>query len=470
MASRQGRFHTKLCRNFALGHCPQGDDCNYVHASPATIQSDPSIHAMLDSGSNLAHGLRPSLATSPVFSTLSALTNNSDQPNYQLGSLPTLGTTPASRIKYRPLSWRTALCRHFVKNKGWCPLGDECNYIHDLSLAGFAKDDVRFNTRRSAGRGGGRHNGRGKLGSKHSHCWAYVQGLCHVQDCQYLHPVAVHLFAQHTPCLAWPNCRRGPLCPYKHPEPYLSDSVPTSPAPEATSESQRTQAAAITPSDLVPRGAMPYNGMLYFNTQQPPPQPLPPPQPPQLRLSLPPQAPMMLSSPWQPWRFPYSPNLGQVTYYPVMMSPQGPWPGQDTSRPWPDINTAGPYQPQLFPNFVGSSFGVDPARSSPGSSSPNYTYEPIVEPSHGSALSVPDSDLPYIPSKQEQRAGHTRRVSVTIKSKEDLEALALDSGGQSRQSWQTHGDRLGRRSWAPSSSGLHGGEGTFTPPAMLYGM
>lgn len=28
--------------------------------------------------------------------------------------------------QFRPLSWRTTLCRHFVKNQGWCPLGDDC--------------------------------------------------------------------------------------------------------------------------------------------------------------------------------------------------------------------------------------------------------------------------------------------------------------------------------------------------------
>ncbi|OJT03589.1 hypothetical protein TRAPUB_5765 [Trametes pubescens] len=66
-------------------------------------------------------------AASPVWSTLSPVTNSSDHPNYQLGSSPFTGTAPDSRIKYRPLSWRTALCRHFVKNKGWCPVGDDCN-------------------------------------------------------------------------------------------------------------------------------------------------------------------------------------------------------------------------------------------------------------------------------------------------------------------------------------------------------
>lgn len=38
-------FHTltsmleaKFCRNFALGHCPQGDQCKYLHSSVMPLQ------------------------------------------------------------------------------------------------------------------------------------------------------------------------------------------------------------------------------------------------------------------------------------------------------------------------------------------------------------------------------------------------------------------------------------------------
>lgn len=65
--------------------------------------------------------------------------------------------------------------------------------IHDLALGSFAKDDARFSSRRLTSTGNGKQNERGKAGSKHSHCWAYIQGLCHVQDCPYLHPVAIHM-------------------------------------------------------------------------------------------------------------------------------------------------------------------------------------------------------------------------------------------------------------------------------------
>ncbi|KAI0648638.1 hypothetical protein C8Q79DRAFT_998697 [Trametes meyenii] len=467
MASRRDRFRTKLCRNFALGHCPQGASCNYIHASPESIQTDNSIHSSLGRSAcvSLNGQAQLSSAVSPVWSTLSPVTNSSvDQVNYQWGSPAPSGAAPPSRIKYRPLSWRTALCRHFVRNKGWCPLGEECNYIHDIALAEFARDDVRFDKGRHPGNGGR----RGKAGSKHSHCWAYVQGLCHVHDCQYQHPVAVHLFAAHTPCLAWPNCRRGPLCPYKHPEPYVSESTPASPA--LSTQEAKPQVSVPAP-DPVPRGAVPYNGMMYFNMQSPQQQkqqqhslPLPPPPPPPPpALTLPPiQQQLLAANLFEAWRFPYPPT--PMTYMPVMVSPPA-WP--DIGLRWPD-------------NMVPFSHQGLPRPHVPSFSSPNPLQPPTqtlpalnsVTPDHSHDIShsIPDSELPYVPPKQ-QKNGHARRVSVTIKGREDLDALGLDSTSRVRQPWQSHGDRIGRRSWAPSSSSLHAvGGGALTPPAILYGM
>ncbi|KAI0667975.1 hypothetical protein C8Q78DRAFT_307971 [Trametes maxima] len=464
MASRRDRFRTKLCRNFALGHCPQGASCNYIHASPECIQNDLTIQSSLGAGANASLNSQAQLssAVSPVWSTLSPVTNSSvDQLNYQWGSPVPSGAGPPSRIKYRPLSWRTALCRHFVRNKGWCPLGEECNYIHDLALAEFARDDVRFDKSRPSG-----HSGRrGKAGSKHSHCWAYVQGLCHVHDCQYQHPVAVHLFAAHTPCLAWPNCRRGPLCPYKHPEPYVSESTPASPA---VSQEAKLQ-ASVPPPDPVPRGAVPYNGMMYFNMQsqqqqqqQPHSLPLPPPPPPPPTLTLPPmQQQVLAANLFEAWRFPYPPT--PMTYMPLMVSPPA-WP--DNGLRWP--NNMMPFVRQGLARPPMPSIGDTNMPPLPPSG--NVANRPVPEHTRDLSLPISDSELPYIPPKQ-QKSGHARRVSVTIKGREDLDALGLDSSSHGRQPWQTHGDRIGRRSWAPSSSSLHVvGQGALTPPAMLYGM
>ncbi|KAI1792081.1 hypothetical protein LXA43DRAFT_972694 [Ganoderma leucocontextum] len=406
---------------------------------------------------------------------------------------------PSLQPSYRPLSWRTTLCRHFLKNRGWCPVGEDCNYIHDLMLGSFAKDDTRFSSRRLPSTGNAKQNDRGKAGSKHSHCWAYIQGLCHVQDCTYLHPVAIHMFAAHTPCLAWPNCRRGPLCPYKHPEPYISTSPEGSPV---------QQPAAIHPPpsqpDTVPRGAMHYNGMFYYNVPQPQPmaRSLPPP------LALPPsgaQPPVLFTNPWEAWQMPYTPTAAPMPFTPIAMNhPPAAWqvPGlglglaSDSGK----VLGMGPPQPMFSPvavtgpppafDFTVYSPPPPPPLGAPAPApapqanygySYNYTYgnhgtgaeEPAAaqRPPSFSVSAAPESEFPYVPPKS-QRVGHARRVSVTIKSKEseDLDALGLDTSSHGRLPWQTHAlDRAARRSWAPSSSSaLRAAEPT--PPLVLYGM
>ncbi|PIL28364.1 hypothetical protein GSI_09515 [Ganoderma sinense ZZ0214-1] len=512
MAATRGRFRTKLCRNFALGNCPQGESCNYIHATPEAIQMNTLSKRSADDQAS-STTFSPSL-----WPTLSPATNgSSDHFAYQWSNPSTAAeTTPTqSHIKYRPLSWRTTLCRHFLKNRGWCPVGEECNYIHDLALGAFAKDDARFSSRGVTVAGTTKQTQRGKAGSKHSHCWAYIQGLCHVQDCPYLHPVAIHMFAAHTPCLAWPNCRRGPLCPYKHPEPYVSTSPEDSPV-------QQPAALPLQPPpshpDAVPRGAMHYNGMFYYNVPQPPQPTAPPSLPPPIAIppSGPQPPPMVFTNPWEAWQVPYTPNAATMPYSPVAMNPlHAAWqmPGHglglglglaaDSGK----VMGLGPPQPMFSPVAVaGPPPAFDAAVYSPPPPPPpaapapalaNYTYghgygygcgndgTDTEEPAGAAqtsrrppSLSVsvsaaPESEFPYVPPKG-QRVGHARRVSVTIKCRskesEDLDALGLDTGSHGRMPWQTHAlDRVGRRSWAPSSSSaLHAAEPT--PPPMVYGM
>ncbi|RDX41964.1 hypothetical protein OH76DRAFT_1411656 [Lentinus brumalis] len=444
MASRRGRFRTKLCRNFALGHCPQGEKCNYIHASPEAIQTN-SIGPLLQTSTSQRGQDGPLSATtispSPWFTVSPATNTSSDQLAYNWSN-SSHARFPSSRIKYRPLSWRTTLCRHFLKNRGWCPLGDACNYIHDLTLAEFAKNDVRLPSRRGE---------RGKAGSKHSHCWAYIQGLCHVQDCQYLHPAAINMFATHTPCLAWPNCRRGPLCPLKHPEPYISNSPTTSPADRPA----MLQPSVPGHADAVPRGAMQYPGMFYFNVPSQRPPSLPPP------LSHPPQAPTMTSqppvvftNPWEGWQMQVPYTSAAMSYTPMAV----------TAPSWPTVgfSESSNYSPAV-PYFAVSAYDDPtlPQPSAPGyedavprqTHMSNYTYHPVPvdEAPQPRSFSTPNEDFPYVPPK-DQRNGHAKRVSVSLQNKEAMDALGLDSSSHGRLPWQTHSDRLARRSWAPSSS------------------
>ncbi|TFY66855.1 hypothetical protein EVG20_g4233 [Dentipellis fragilis] len=107
---------------------------------------------------------------------------------------------------YRHFSYRTAPCKHFSQSNGqFCPLGDDCNYIHDKKLM------WRPYT-------GWQRTPTGIIFKKTTHCWAFVQGLCRVQDCPYIHPRDAEPYVKYTPCLAWPFCKDGDNCRYKHPE------------------------------------------------------------------------------------------------------------------------------------------------------------------------------------------------------------------------------------------------------------
>ncbi|KAH9926534.1 hypothetical protein B0H21DRAFT_139418 [Amylocystis lapponica] len=401
--------------------------------------------------------------------------------HYTWGFPPTpySATAAISHPQYKPLSWRTTLCRHFAKNRGWCPLGDDCNYIHDLTLADAALEDVRFPARHvTAGSLASYdikvNDGIGQAATKHSHCWAYVQGLCNVEDCPYLHPAAVYLFVPHTPCLVWPNCHKGTLCPYKHPEPIIR-RVPMLPSPP------RMQPPSPRGSTL--SGAYQYSGTTYFPVSQAPQTPFQA------------QAPRsMWSYPYETWRPMYNSNVPPGGYVPS--SPEAP-PWID-SRSWdnhvawnnrpqweehlaqpradPPIYEVGPFPMALPPPPRKNAHAIPATPQSdhipgpvvqiaPSTPSPSYPYQPLRE-SNFTQMSTKEDEFPYVPQKN-QRVGHARRVSVTLKSKEDSDAFGLVGTGHQRESWKTHGDRFGHRSWAPSTTSVNM-PGAAPPPPLIF--
>ncbi|KAH9838724.1 uncharacterized protein C8Q71DRAFT_705155 [Rhodofomes roseus] len=389
---------------------------------------------------------------------------------------PTVSVPPPSAPQYRPLSWRTTLCRHFARHHGWCPLGEECNYIHDLELAAIALEDVRFP--------GGRPppedshgDGPPQAGSKHSHCWAYIQGLCHVENCPYLHPVQAHLFIRHTPCLQWPNCTKGALCQYKHPEPIIP-KVGRLPASIGSPPSARPQPPS--PVETTLGGAVQYQGTTYFPLQSQ--LPVSPPAPsapiPSMRIYEPqrsnePMVPMgygayLGSPPWQHQISPvaHSSPMQYSTSYSSMSSMDAPGFALDVPRipaPMPPSYGLQPRTPPFRDRFIYSAHPPQaqqaPDRAqlmhSRDASIPRTTVPvppSIVEDLRKLSVAEEAEDqFPYVPPKT-QRVGHARRVSVALRSKEDTDALGLFSGAPERQSWQTHGSRSTHKSWAPPSS------------------
>jgi len=433
---------------------------------PITKISFRNVAKFNATGASLSHPMSQLPPNSQWFTT----TPNAQNP----GPLAYSWTTPSisyaaalaaqqpAAPQYKPLSWRTSLCRHFTRNRGWCPLGDECNYIHDLQLADIAMQDARFQSRVVApGSSGG--DGHSKAATKHSHCWAYVQGLCHVKDCPYLHPSAVHLFVRHTPCLAWPNCSKGALCPFKHPEPIIP-KVPMLPHSIESTPSLQPP----SPVDGTLSRAVQFQGTTYFpvspqNSVSPPARPtFRPPVPaydPRRPYDIMPiQSHMFTSPPWQPPASPHAsntsgysvdsqrpPNTMAFNYQPTIVSP-----------PWRDraIYSTGPLAGQSAAPTAAQA-AAKRESSIPRSS---LIYQAIMEDL--TKLAPQEEQFPYVPPKS-QRVGHARRVSVTLKSKEDTDALGLFSGGggggggSSRESWKTHGNRHTHKSWAPSSSTLN---------------
>ncbi|KAH8987423.1 hypothetical protein EDB92DRAFT_1875613 [Lactarius akahatsu] len=137
------------------------------------------------------------------------------------------------------MSYKTTPCRHFTLNRGWCPWGDDCCFIHDSELEWAPAPD-----RGSSGRStpssttlvGNNykplHNGTTtsvaepgtavrSSSSQSAHCWGYIQGLCpHSGDnCKFIHPADIVPYIKYTPCLTWPRCGYPTqVCPLKHPQ------------------------------------------------------------------------------------------------------------------------------------------------------------------------------------------------------------------------------------------------------------
>ncbi|OCH89581.1 hypothetical protein OBBRIDRAFT_656280 [Obba rivulosa] len=448
MYSSRGRTRTKLCRNYALGYCPQGSQCNYIHASPPT-----SIASLSTPTSRLQMMLPNPGGQSAVPSLMSAANmwpaasgSGTEISAHNAGSTKTSPSGPM-----RPLSWRTTLCRHFVKNNGQCPLGDDCGYIHDLHLANSALQDVRFHNPRetlgtrvaSTSRPGG---DKSKAGTKHSHCWAYIQGLCHFVDCPYLHPVNVDLFVPHTPCLAWPNCPRGPLCRFKHPEPIIP-KVAWLPQPSlgpignipALSQSNLSSSPFLNvlppltsgTAESPMSGAFQFQGTTYFpvlSQLAPAPPPVIAPLAPRITLPS-----FNTAFDWQP----------QYNAEPIV-EPQllGSIP---TSPMYEYISTQDPVQAPM----PSSSISLQDAalRALAGPSQLNTTRHPLP-PAGPNRPDFPDHEFPYVPPT-EQRVGHTRRISVAVESREESDVHAASRPRSRRPPWQAH---LAHKSWAAATS------------------
>jgi hypothetical protein len=135
-----------VCRQYIQGYCSYGARCKYDHPPVGEPQwLDPQPSSLY---SQTGHGKENWFCPQGIASKRSSERQDSDVPGlhiqYPTSSRP-LGNGTFSQgakavrshfaaydnvdsKKIRSIiAWKTTPCKHFVKNNGWCPLGDACN-------------------------------------------------------------------------------------------------------------------------------------------------------------------------------------------------------------------------------------------------------------------------------------------------------------------------------------------------------
>jgi hypothetical protein len=147
-------FEGKVCQYFIRGYCKFGDRCKFIHPShvnyqrptgsflsgPAAYTPDhnrqvflPQLPVAPDIPPDLTVG-RPVVTpggklpgSPPALGLLEQQSNHPDERSPASINPSQMTMPPSLHFPAKPIAWRTAPCKHFVKNKGWCPLGDACN-------------------------------------------------------------------------------------------------------------------------------------------------------------------------------------------------------------------------------------------------------------------------------------------------------------------------------------------------------
>lgn len=187
------------------GYCSYGESCRFAHP--------PGYERGVPSGATVP--VVPYAPLGPVYFPIS--TSNPDVRNLGATSAGTCHGSSVVSLPAKPLeestkteanlAHKTAPCRHYARNGGWCPVGEECKFIHDFAFP--PREDASVSS---------------KVGSpqrkKSRHCWAFVQGRCRSSSngCEYFHPEAalVPSYFKYTPCAAGKTCSNWNNCPFKH--------------------------------------------------------------------------------------------------------------------------------------------------------------------------------------------------------------------------------------------------------------
>ncbi|KIJ96878.1 hypothetical protein K443DRAFT_633593 [Laccaria amethystina LaAM-08-1] len=188
------------------GYCSYGESCRFAH--PPGYERGVPEGATVPIVSDAPQGpvFFPFGPTSnPTVKNLGGTSAGASH-GTSLVSLPANPTEEPTKTVTN-LAHKTAPCRHYARNRGWCPVGEACNFIHDFAFPAREDASVRW-----------------KVGSpqrkKSRHCWAFIQGRCRSSSdrCEYFHPEAalVPKYFKYTPCAVGETCSDRNNCPFKH--------------------------------------------------------------------------------------------------------------------------------------------------------------------------------------------------------------------------------------------------------------
>lgn len=201
------------------------------------------------------------------------------------------------------------------------------------------------------------------------------------------------------------------MCRFKHPEPL----IPRIPG-FSTQASVSQQAQPTSPVQPIPPGTVQVHGTTYFPVAQE---------------GSAPQPPLPSTGPQRSPQFPlhYSPTAASVP------SGYSPYSNASLSFRSPVYESR-----QVVPMVSVASTSSEDANRYAGMRPPIPSGDVKVDDTPTKDATGLD-EFPYRPPVH-QRSGHARRVSVTLKSKEDSDALGLTNHGTTRrQSWMTHSKR-----------------------------